>query len=64
MMYSTICWNSLSNIVARLVPSRNGSFVHSANSLLLSSHFDTVTMSPGAYDDTTGVATMLEIVSM
>jgi hypothetical protein len=60
----TICWNSLDNIIARIIPYRNGTFNASSNVILLSSHYDTVTISPGAYDDTTGVVTMLEIVSM
>lgn len=59
----TVCWNALDNIVARLVPKRAGTWNHSANTILLSSHYDTVTMSPGAYDDSTGVAAMLELVS-
>jgi hypothetical protein len=60
----TVCWNDLDNIVARLVPRRAGIYNHSTNTILLSSHYDTVTMSPGAYDDSTGVAAMLELVSM
>jgi hypothetical protein len=61
---ATVCWNGLDNIVARLVPLREGVYNHSDNTILLSCHYDTVTMSPGAYDDSTGVAAMLELVSM
>jgi hypothetical protein len=32
------------------------------NALLVSSHYDTVLLSPGAYDDTSGVVTILEVL--
>lgn len=46
---------SVSNIVARLKGTRN------SKALLLVSHYDTVQNSPGAGDDSSGVAVMLEI---
>jgi Zn-dependent M28 family amino/carboxypeptidase len=57
----------MNNIVVRLIPRRakdNGNFTPSPNVLLLSAHYDTVPLSQGVYDDSTGVVTLIELLNV
>lgn len=56
--YPTL-FESIQNVIVKLTP--KGS--NDTNALLLNSHFDTVVGSPGAGDDGSMVATMLELLS-
>ena len=51
-------WNRMQNVVVT-VKGRGNAEVHK-NALLLSAHYDTVTLSPGATDNTLSVACLLE----
>lgn len=55
-------WQSIDNVVAVL--EGTASSADARESFLISSHYDSVTLSVGAYDDTAGVAVAMEVLTV
>lgn len=54
-------WTAMQNVVVKIA---GDGTAPNSKALLLSAHYDTVTMSPGATDNTMGVSCMLEVVNV